>query len=89
MNSPKARSDNYSVPAKASLEYFVNISLKSELQTTSEIGWVNNNQLILTLNNDFYLVNLQVKDMVKSKNNTRFGIQQVNMGTFCSIVRRK
>ena len=80
--------DEFEQPAKSSLEYFVNISLKKELHNTSEVGWVNQHQLILTLNNDFYLVNLKSKDMVRARNNIRFGTQQVNMNTFCSIVRR-
>ena len=76
----KAHKLNYSddvgeQPAKSSLEYFVNISLKKELHNTSEVGWVNQHQLILTLNNDFYLVNLRSKDMVKVRNNIRFGTQ--------------
>lgn len=80
--------DEHEQPAKSSLEFFVNISLKEELHNSSEVGWVNQHQLILTLNNDFYLVNLKSKEMVKSRNFIRFGTQQVNMNTFCSIVRQ-
>lgn len=48
------------VPVKASLMYFINVSVKNELQTYSEIGWVNKNQFILTINNEYYLVNLNL-----------------------------
>jgi hypothetical protein len=29
--------------ARASLEFFLNISLKNDLKTTSEVGWINKN----------------------------------------------
>ena len=41
----------------------------------SEIGWINKNQLVITLNNDFYLVNMNHTDLRKTKNGVMYGIQ--------------
>ena len=44
--------------------------------------------MILTLNNDLYLMNLKHNDLKKVKNGLQYGIQQVSMGLFCSIVKK-
>ena len=74
------------IPSHATMLYFLNISSKSCLQNTSEIGWITKNNLILTLNNAYYLINLKQKDLLSAKNDIVYGKQQVNMGLFCSIV---
>lgn len=58
---------------KAHLYSFLSISSKQNLQTTSEIGWINKSQLILTLNNDYYLINLRQKDLISVKNKIKYG----------------
>jgi hypothetical protein len=74
--------------SRANLENFLNISLKENITLMSEIGWINRNQLILTLNNEFYLINLKHQDLTKTLNGIMYGIQQVNMGLFCSLVKK-
>ncbi len=73
---------------KAKMEFFMNVSVKAELQNTSEMGWITRNQLILTLNNDYYLIHLKQTDLTKVRNNIHYGVQQVNMKLYCSIVRK-
>ena len=42
------------------------------------------------VNRTFYLVNLQQSDLVMAKNHLfHFGIQQLNVGLFCSIIRMR
>jgi len=72
---------------KSTLQNFINVSIKEEIQTSSEIGWISRDKLVLTLNNDFFLVNLSHKDLVGVKGQIKFGVQQVSMNLFCSIVR--
>lgn len=72
----------------AKLEYFLSMAVKNPIDTISEVGWINQNQLVLTLNNEFYLVNLKHKDLIKVKNDIKYGRQQLNMNLFCSIVQK-
>jgi hypothetical protein len=51
---------------EATLDYFVNISSKMELVTGSEVVWINNNQLICTINNNFFIINLKHNDLRKA-----------------------
>lgn len=73
---------------KLQLEFFMNVSTRSEIMTSSEVGWITKNNLILTLNNDYYLIKLNHKDLVKVRGGLAFGRQQVTSSTFCSLVRR-
>eukprot|EP00356_Strombidium_inclinatum_P015492 CAMPEP_0170490288 /NCGR_PEP_ID=MMETSP0208-20121228/8511_1 /TAXON_ID=197538 /ORGANISM="Strombidium inclinatum, Strain S3" /LENGTH=79 /DNA_ID=CAMNT_0010765601 /DNA_START=51 /DNA_END=290 /DNA_ORIENTATION=+ len=41
------------------------------------------------MNNDFYLINLKQHQLVQVRGQLLYGIQQVNMGIFCSVVRLK
>ena len=86
----KPENQNDQVPeTHAFLDYLVNISVKKELINSSEVVWINNNQLILTLNNDFCLVNLKQRDLTNVKGKHLYGVQQVNMNMFCSIIRQR
>lgn len=85
VTGPKQRN---SLEAKARLHSFVNISVRDTLLTSSEIGWINKNYLILTLNDDYYIINLKHTDMIKVRNGIKYGMQQVNMNLFCSITRK-
>ena len=58
---------------KAKMEFFLNISVKNQLQTDSEVGWINKNQLILTLNNDYYILNLKHRDLT-TVNDLQYGV---------------
>jgi len=40
------------------LQHFVTLSHREELMTESEVGWISNTKLILTVNNEFFLVNI-------------------------------
>ena len=43
---------------ESTLQHFVTLSHREELMTDSEVGWISNTKLILTVNNDFFLVNI-------------------------------
>ena len=36
---------------KSQMEQFINIAVGEDLRTSSEIGWVSKNKLVLTINN--------------------------------------
>ena len=55
--------------SRAQMKLFINIQTKNSLQTESEIGWISKNNLILTLNNDYYFIKLKHKDLLKVRNN--------------------
>ena len=42
----------------AKLYQFVTVTQEQELVVLSEVGWLKSDMLVLTINNDFYLVNL-------------------------------
>jgi len=54
---------------KAILVSFFNVLSKDALMTSSEIGWLSNSKFILTLNNDYFLVNLTHKNLKEVENN--------------------
>lgn len=56
------------------------------MENESELGWVTADKLVLTLNNDFYLINLSHSNLTDVKKKVKYGLQQVNLGLFCSIV---
>lgn len=75
---------------KSQMEQFINIAVGEDLRTSSEIGWVNKNKLVVTINNQYYLISLDKrKRMCKANNGIYYGQQVVNMNLFCSIVKKK
>lgn len=71
---------------KARLIFFIRIMQKKELLVQSEAGWLQKDRLILTMNNSYFMLNLGHKDLYGCSNGINYGIQQVNMGLFASIV---
>ena len=57
------------IEEKAILVSFFNVLSKDALMTSSEIGWLSNSKFILTLNNDYFLVNLTHKNLTEVENN--------------------
>ena len=49
----------------------------------------------MTLNNDYFLINLKQKDMAIARSGPKekfvilYGIQQVSSGIFCTIIKKK
>ena len=72
----------------ANLIYFINIISKRDLMVSSEIGWVSKEKLIVTINNNYYLMNLDLNSMVIAKHGIRYGLQQVNGDLFVTIVNQ-
>ena len=46
----------------------INVMSKDYLITDSEVEWISNTKLLLTINNEFYLINLQHTDWMKIEN---------------------
>lgn len=46
------------------MEFFLSISTKDEILTTSEVGWISKNYFILTLNNQYYLIKLANRELI-------------------------
>ena len=64
------------------------VNTNQTLETSSEVGWISNSKVILTINNEFCLLNLFHKNWIKlEKSNIEYCKQHVNMGTFVSILR--
>ena len=70
------------------MEFFLNISSFENFQIDSEIGWISKNNLIFTINNHYYIVNLKHKDLNLVKNDIQYGKQVISMSLFCSILTR-
>jgi hypothetical protein len=73
---------------KAILVSFFNVLSKDALMTSSEIGWLSNSKFILTLNNDYFLVNLTHKNLTEVENNIQYGRQHLNTKMFVSILKQ-
>ena len=71
------------------LEFLVSIRMKNELLTSSEVGWIDTEKLILTLDDSLYEINLTIKDWVLVHDTIEYSMQQVDMDTFCMIIRLK
>ena len=55
--------------------------------TDSELTWISNSKIILTINNEFYLLNVQHDDWMKVQKKVLYGRQHINMGLYVSILR--
>lgn len=55
------------------MEYFLSISTRNEIQTTSEVGWISKNYFLLTLNNEYYVIKLNNKELISVKGGISFG----------------
>lgn len=62
------------------------MNVAKELTADSEIGWINMNQFILTLDNGYYLITINQEEMHSIKQGVKFQRQQVTVGIFASIV---
>ena len=58
---------------RSKLLYCLSFLNKNVLKSSSEAGWINREKLILTFENDYYLVNLAHKDLVSVKNGIKYG----------------
>lgn len=52
---------------------FISIQSKNDYTFTSEVAWISNNQLLLTVNNEYHLINLNHQDLYKTKINIYWG----------------
>ena len=71
---------------KSKLLCYVSVKSMNEFLYSSEIGWISDNKLILTLDNSYYLMNLNHNSLSVTKNHIYFGKHQVNAGLFVTIV---
>ena len=56
------------------MEQFINIAVGEDLRTSSEIGWITKNKLVLTINNKYYLISIDKrKRMNKAGDGIYFG----------------
>ena len=71
---------------KSRLLCYVAVKRKTDFQFSSEVGWISDNYLLLTLDNNYYLMNLDHSKLSVTKNKIYFGKHQVNTGLYVSIV---
>jgi hypothetical protein len=71
---------------KAKLIHCINVSQDKELAAESEIGWINADQFILTIDNEYYICNINGNFMQSINQCISYGKQQVNISQFVSIV---
>lgn len=71
---------------RGKLVCFANVCSKEELLNQSEIGWINKDRFILTLNDHFYLMSLNQKNLVKCENGISYCRQQVDANFFAHII---
>ena len=58
---------------RAELCYYISVQSQNEFVVSSEVGWISKSKLILTINNEYYLLNLIHNDLVKAKNQVKYG----------------
>ena len=51
----------------------INVMSKDTLITDSEVEWISNTKILLTINNEFYLLNLQHTDWMKIGDTILYG----------------
>ena len=71
---------------KSKLLCYVSVKQANNFEHPSEVGWITDNKLILTLDNTYYLINLSLSNLSITKNNIYFGKQQLNSCLYVSIV---
>ena len=71
---------------KSQLLCYVSVKSKNDFHFSSEVGWISNEKLILTIDNSYYLMNLDYDNLSVTKNQIFFGKHQVNTGLYVSIV---
>lgn len=60
---------------KARLIHCINVSQNKELVYDGEIGWINADQFILTIENEYYICNINGSFMTSIKEGISFGKQ--------------
>lgn len=63
--------------------------MKKTIEYKTEVGWINKNQLLLSMNDQFFIMNFKHFDLIKVNNNIMYGRQQTNMEIFCSISKKR
>ena len=58
---------------RATLFYYLSVLSKKEFFVDSEVGWISDHNLILTLNNQMYMMNLNHTDLTPVGNNIYYG----------------
>ena len=53
--------------------YYISVLSKKEFFVSSEVGWINNSNIILTINNQYYHINLNHHDLKGIKNVLSYG----------------
>lgn len=61
--------------SRSTLFYYVSVLSKEEFTVDSEVGWISDQNLILTINDHFYLMNLNHSDLNYVGNNIYYGKQ--------------
>ena len=71
---------------QAKVVYFVSVYQRNDILVDSKIGWCTNEQLILSINNQYYLLDLNKRQMLlqNTNNNILYG-KQHNSGFFITI----
>jgi allantoicase len=54
--------------------------------TDSEVGWISNTKLILTVNNEFFLVNIDSTQLQTINCCLKYGRQHINMNLYATIL---
>lgn len=71
---------------EAKLVYYIKLQSRRDFVLESEVGWINKNKIVLTLDNDYFMINLSHSNLKATNSGILFGLQQVNMDIFATIV---
>ena len=66
--------------------YFIRIESRQEFIGDSELSWIDKNKIIITIDNDYYLMNLDNPELVSVGEKLLYGSQQVFSGLFITLV---
>ena len=69
--------------------YLITLNSKKDIKLTSEIGWINISQFILTLDNMYYLISINKTGMHSIRDGIKYDRHQLNGDLFVSIISQE
>lgn len=74
---------------QAKLVYYIKLQSSRDFLVDSEVGWINKRKIVLTVDNNYYMINLSHANLKSTETGLLFGLQQVNINIFATIVVQK
>ena len=89
LNNKESRQAENSRSTTGRVHSLITIQSLKEFTSTCQVAFVTQNKLLITVNGEMFSVNFKQFQLTRSKSRFSYGIQQINMGLFCTILRVK